>query len=141
LLRSTAGRAGRGHGSATRRARAGWSRRAAAPLLALWRDGALHTIAYEGPDAGGYGGDIAALGERYFVSATRAGKLLSWSARTGWAPPSSLDEAGALAVVDGRLWCGAAPGWVAHSNTAKVAGLRRSQVSGLRPDNHVAGSP
>ena len=115
--------------------------RAAAPLLAVWRDGVLRTVACEGPAAGGYGGDIAALGERYFVSATRTGQLLSWSAREGWASSSSLDEAGALAVVGGRLWCGAARGWVAEGSAAQAAGLQRSRARSLRPDNHIVGTP
>lgn len=116
------------------------ARRDAAPLLALWRDGALRTVAYEGPAEGahgGYGGDIAALGERYFVSATRAGRLLSWSAREGWGLVSSIDEAGALAVVSGGLWCGGGRGWVT-GHQATDGGLR-PRARGLRPDNHAVG--
>jgi len=114
------------------------ARRGAAPLLAVWQGGALRAIDRDGPAAGGYGGDIAALGERFFISATRAGKVLTWSERAGWGAGSSVDEAGALAIVKGALWCGGVRGWTPAEDGPP--GVSPQGPKGeRRPDNHALG--
>jgi hypothetical protein len=114
------------------------ARRATAPLLAVWQGGALRAIDDNHPPAAGYGGDIAALGERFFVSATRAGQLLSWTEREGWVARWSIDQAGALALADGRLWCGTGQGWV-QGGAVEGAAPRLAPVRGMRLDNHAVG--
>lgn len=116
------------------------ARREAAPLLAVWKDGTLRPVGPVDAFTGGYGGDIAARGERFFVSATRAGQVLSWSARDGWGRPASIDDAGALAAVDGALFCGGAHGWTAiGGGGADRPDARAAAVAGRRPDNHALG--
>jgi hypothetical protein len=110
-------------------------RRAAAPLLARWQRGTLQAVPYDGPPAGGYGGDIAVLGDKYFVSATRAGQLLCWSAREGWGETLPFADAGALAVQSDGLWCSGAAGWLACGPTGRSA---VAAPRALQADNHAA---
>lgn len=117
------------------------AQRDAAPLLAVWKEGRLRAIDPEGACNGGYGGDIAARGERFFVSATRAGRLLAWSARDGWGRPAPLDDAGALALVDGALWCADTHGWASMDGTVATDAVRTAPRAGRRPDNHALGMP
>jgi uncharacterized protein len=104
--------------------------RDAAPLLALWQAGTLRTVS--GPAAAGYGGDIAAIGSRFFVSATRADKVLAWDADRGWFERPHVVQAGALAVSQQRLWCGSAKGCVPLDGPSAAA------PRGLQLDNHAA---
>jgi uncharacterized protein len=105
------------------------AQRAAAPLLAVWHQEALRVVG--GPPAAGYGGDIAAIGSRFFVSATRANTLLNWTAESGWSERSDVAQVCALVVADQRLWCGSAAGWVSPDGQA----WRTTPT--LRLDNHA----
>lgn len=78
------------------------AQRERAPLLAVF-DGerlisVLGSAANESEVSGGYGGDIAAEGRGFVVSATRAHRLLHWLPEAGWQPGTPLRDAGALAV-------------------------------------------
>jgi uncharacterized protein len=105
------------------------TQRAAAPLLAVWHDDALRGVG--GPAAAGYGGDIAATGSQFFVSATRADTLLTWSAEAGWAARSDMSEVCALAVSKQQLWCGTVAGCVG------LDGRTWRATPALRLDNHA----
>jgi uncharacterized protein len=102
-----------------------------APLLALWRDGGLRAV--DGPAAAGYGGDIAALGSRLFVSATRAGRLLAWDAEGVCTEVASAAQVCALATSTRSLWCGAADGMRSIGEHSVFAHRQRA----LRLDNHA----
>ncbi len=79
--------------------------RAAAPLLALF-DGRALRLAESRPLAG-YGGDVAALGAGFAVSAPRAGGIAAWDADGRWLGFVAQAEACALASDgDAGLWSG-----------------------------------
>jgi uncharacterized protein len=107
--------------------------RDAAPLLAVWRDDELRAI--NGPAAAGYGGDIAAIGSRFFISATRANKLWAWHPNTAWREFADARQVCALAASRQRLWCGAADGVLSIDDdmTLPAQPLPRD----VRLDNHV----
>jgi len=73
-----------------------------APLLAVFDGERLRTVpgaaTSDSEISGGYGGDIAAEGRGFVVSATRAHRLLHWLPEAGWQPSTPLVDAGALAV-------------------------------------------
>jgi len=115
------------------------ARRETAPLLAVWQAGTLRIVDHDGI-GGGYGGDIAAVDERFYVSATRSDQVLAWSARDRSVEWRTIDGAGALTRVDGTLWCGSDRGWTPldQVSATKPQPLARP---GLRPDNHALGLP
>lgn len=79
--------------------------RAAAPLLALF-DGRALTLAEARPLAG-YGGDVAALGTGFVVSAPRAGGIAAWDGAGRFLGFVAQAEACALAADgDAGLWSG-----------------------------------
>lgn len=108
--------------------------RAAAPLLAVF-DG-QRLLAVAGPAGGpwaGYGGDIAAMGEGFAVSATRASAVLAWQRSAGWQVHGGLAEACALAPAAGGLLAGGRSQRLAlHGDAAEASAL----PAGLRLDNH-----
>jgi uncharacterized protein len=107
------------------------AQRDAAPLLAVWHDSELRAI--DGPAAAGYGGDIAAIGSRFFISATRANKLLAWDEQSAWRELARAPQVCALAPSTHQLWCGAADGVLSIDDGRAVShGLRA-----LRLDNHA----
>lgn len=110
------------------------AQRNAAPLLALWQGGELRTVS--GPAAAGYGGDIAAIGSRFFISAPRANKLLAWDEHSMWRELADAPQICALAPSTHQLWCGAADAVLSIDGSQAVAhGLRA-----LRLDNHAIAS-
>ncbi len=109
------------------------AQRNAAPLLAVWQNGALR--AESGPPAAGYGGDIAALGSRFFVSATRAGTVWAHDSNGAWHDVANAPDVCALAASSQRLWCGAAGGVLAIADDSAIAAQRQSTA--LRLDNHA----
>lgn len=56
-----------------------------APALALWREGQLKTVDWDGgqapPGWDGYAGDVCCAHGRFWISAPRAGWMASWSVR------------------------------------------------------------
>jgi hypothetical protein len=108
--------------------------RAAAPLLALWQDGALRAV--EGPALAGYGGDIGVLGDAFLVSAPRAGRVVAWRSDSGWSDAVPLTQACALASAATGAWCSGAGGLY-----SLASGLRAASAwtlpSGWRMDNHA----
>lgn len=98
-----------------------------APLLAVFDGERLRTVpgpaANESEISGGYGGDIAAEGRGFVVSATRAHRLVHWLPGDGWQPSTPLVEAGALAV---------------HGNATVAAG--RGRLLWLGPQDRQASS-
>ena len=102
-----------------------------APLLALCHNGQLRTE--NGPAAAGYAGDTVALGQRFFVSATRTGKLLTWDADGICTELASAPGICALAATQQQLWCGAADGVL----SIKDGILFAHQPRALRLDNHA----
>jgi uncharacterized protein len=108
------------------------AQRNAAPLLAVWHNGALQAV--DGLQAAGYGGDIAAIGSRFFISATRANKLLAWDTEAGWVERPDMAQVCALAASQRRLWCGGAEACVSlDGQTWGISPLPRA----LRLDNHA----
>jgi uncharacterized protein len=113
------------------------AQRNAAPLLALWREGELHSM--RGPAAAGYGGDIAAIGSRFFVSAPRADRVLAWDAQTAWGETADTRQACALAASRQHLWCGTADG-VLSISADRIVGPAQLAHRGSHPlqlDNHA----
>lgn len=117
------------------------AQRARAPLLALFDGRDLRAVALPAPRAeagGGYAGDIAATADGFVLSATRAGALMAWSARDGWATPRALDEAGALAAGPrGDALCALGAGLVWPGDGAPNQGV----PPGCKPDNHALRLP
>lgn len=118
------------HDDATERERA--------PLLAVF-DGERLRVAAGAADGesaitGGYGGDIAAVGRGFAVSATRAHRVLRWQADGGWQPSTELVEAGALAAYGNELAVAGRDGGclVTGVNDAACHAL----VGAVRSDNH-----
>jgi uncharacterized protein len=109
------------------------AQRNAAPLLAVWQDGALRAVS--GPPAAGYGGDIAAIGSRFFVSATRAGTVWACDSQGAWRDVADAREVCALAASPRRLWCGAADGVLTIDDDIATAVQR--EFTTLRLDNHA----
>ena len=115
----------------------GAAQRDAAPLLALWRDGELRTVS--GPAAAGYGGDIAVIGSRFFVSAPRADRVLAWDERGAWSEVADARQACALATSRQGLWCGTADG-VLSINADRTVNAVQPARRGSNPlplDNHA----
>ena len=110
------------------------TQRAEAPLLALWRDGELRTVS--GPAAAGYGGDIAVIGSRFFVSAPRADRVLAWDAQRAWSEIADTRQACALATSRQDLWCGTADG-VLSIDADRVVHPARRRTNSLQLDNHA----
>jgi hypothetical protein len=81
--------------------------RLAAPVLAVFDGGNLETVPLpEGPSLQGYGGDIAAHGGGFIVSAPKAGRAAGWQAGSGWQTTLELPHVCALAESpQGALWC------------------------------------
>jgi hypothetical protein len=111
--------------------------REAAPLLALFDGQALRCAPPPpGPSQRGYGGDIAALGDGFIVSATRANCAGPWAGEAGWQAPVALDSAGALAEAAGQVWIAGA------DRCSVLSGDRRRVLAlpqGVRIDNHWIG--
>lgn len=119
-------------------------RRAAAPTLALF-DGSTLRVAESGHAAhddqplGGYGGDIAALGDGFAVSCARAagGGVALWSADGRWRGFVPLAEACALAptaaAAGASLWLGGRHAAVPHNGRAAQEAHR---LPALALDNH-----
>jgi hypothetical protein len=112
------------------------AQRAAAPLLALWREERLAAVS--GLPAAGYGGDIAFCAGRFVVSAPRAGCVLAWNATQGWSAWEAMLEPCALAVQGAHVWCGQV-GRVAaiEAGVAATAPVNAATPRGLRLDNHA----
>ena len=115
--------------------------RRSAPLLALLDVKGLRTVALpEALTLGGYGGDVAFVpgrnapdGDRFVVSATRAGQLAWWSAQGTHPSQLALPEAGALAS-----W---GPDWLASGAQGGVRGEVAAhpldeRLDSVRWDNH-----
>jgi uncharacterized protein len=109
------------------------AQREAAPLLAVWQDGALRAVS--GPRAAGYGGDIAAIGSRFFVSATRTGVVWACDSDGTWRSMASARDVCALAASPQRLWCGAADGVLTIDD--HLASHSQREPTALRLDNHA----
>jgi uncharacterized protein len=109
--------------------------RETAPLLAVWHQERLRVVPHSGV-TGGYGGDIEAVGQDFYVSATRSNQVLAWSARAGSRSWRHLKTAGAMTHLAGNLWCGGANGWTALMNPP-VAKHLHTYSPYLRPDNHA----
>jgi uncharacterized protein len=109
------------------------AQRDAAPLLAVWQDGAL--CAVSGPPAAGYGGDIAAIGSRFFVSATRAGAVWACDSDGAWRNMAQAREVCALAASPQRLWCGAADGVLTIDD--HLSSRLQREPTALHLDNHA----
>ncbi|MBC7683300.1 MAG: DUF1513 domain-containing protein, partial [Ferruginibacter sp.] len=107
--------------------------RRSAPLLALLDAKGLRTVALPEEWAlGGYGGDVAFVpgrntpaGDRFVVSATRAGQLAWWSAQGADPHQLALPEAGALAAFG--------PDWLASGAQGGV----RGEVAAHSLDRHL----
>lgn len=120
--------------------------KAAAPVLALFDGERLRAVpSPQGPASApvptlaGYGGDIAAHADRFFISCPRAPGLAHFSTRGEWRGFTDLPEACALAVDGDRLWSGGRPRAaalsVAPDDAAHIAATRLD-VAGRRLDNH-----
>lgn len=81
--------------------------RLAAPVLAVFDGQTLEAAPVpEGASLQGYGGDIAAHGGGFIVSAPRAGRAAGWQAGSGWQTTLELPHVCALAESpQGALWC------------------------------------
>ncbi|MEW6118778.1 MAG: DUF1513 domain-containing protein [Pseudomonadota bacterium] len=79
--------------------------KATAPILALFDGTTLRSVAADRPLAG-YGGDIAASGDRFAVSCPRDRGIALYDAARGWERLLPLDEACALADHAGRILAG-----------------------------------
>lgn len=106
--------------------------RAAAPLLAVFDGQALRCAETPRPLAG-YGGDIAATGGAFCVSAPRAGGVARWSLDGRWDGYTALDEACALAALPGALWSGGRAQAASWSEAAPAVGHK---LAAIRLDNH-----
>jgi hypothetical protein len=110
--------------------------RARAPLLAVFDGQRLRLVS---PPAGsgltaGYAGDICAHADGFALSATRAGALLRWSPREGWAAGIPLADSCALIgtpSVSHTVALGSTTGW-AESGASPL-----TFPAGCRPDNHA----
>lgn len=117
--------------------------KANAPVLAVFDGQALRSVERGSWGAGtrdlaGYGGDIAAGDGLFAVSCPRAQGVAMWHADGRWARFVPLDEACALARIQGALWAG---------GRSQAVGLQASgeplplALSGLRLDNHWVPMP
>lgn len=82
--------------------------RLAAPVLAVFDGQTFEAMPLpEGVSMQGYGGDVAAHGGGFIVSAPRANRAVQWQAGTGWRTALELPQVCALAesANDGVLWC------------------------------------
>ncbi|MFO1339233.1 MAG: DUF1513 domain-containing protein [Burkholderiaceae bacterium] len=115
--------------------------RACAPLLALFDGASLRAVPLpEGrADAGaGYAGDIAATGEGFVLSASKAGALMGWSLQGGWRAPVPLAEACALAAAAPGFWAlGALGGLGAEHGWTDDGAPTPALPAGCKPDNHA----
>jgi uncharacterized protein len=103
--------------------------RMAAPLLAVFDGKSLRPVPGSGGLAG-YAGAIAATQEGFALGASRAGHLLSWSARSGRCETRSLPDACAVAVSSAVLWTGGREVLEGAGDT------RQALPPGLQLDNH-----
>lgn len=125
--------------------------RAVAPVLALFDGDRLQTAPSpqrqtppSSQTLAGYGGDIAAHGDGFFVSCPRAGGLAHYSTSGRWRGFMPLPEACALAVSADRLWTGGRPGaagYTLSAGGAEGSGAARVEVADLRLDNHWVAVP
>lgn len=100
--------------------------RAAAPVLAVF-DGQRLRVAPPPVDGLGYAGDIESTTEGFRLSATRAGRVLAWSAHGGWTRCAELADPCALAA-----------GWAMGSSKGWAVGTPDlAWPAGCRPDNHA----
>lgn len=113
--------------------------RATAPALALLHHDALHAVAWPadtGAPVGwdGYAGDVCYVQQRFWISATQAGWLASWSATGEALMTQPLAGAGALAV-GGTHWLAAGT----HTALWHADGQQPTQYLGLKYpwDNHA----
>lgn len=107
--------------------------RHAAPVLAVLRGDTLRAV--PAPHAlSGYGGDIAAVGDGFAVSCTRADSITVWGAAGDWKESLALPEACALAEVPHGLMAGGRGRTLSLSQPAGVA----TQLVAVRLDNHWA---
>lgn len=107
-----------------------------APLLAVWDGHSLRLPTSEAaapPVTGGYGGDVAAFGAGFAVSATRAQGVVTWRPGEGWRLRPTLAEAGALAGVGDRLWVAGSPGAL---ELREGSGDAVVVAAAIRLDNH-----
>lgn len=110
--------------------------RTRAPLLAVFDGQRLRLVA---PPVGheptaGYAGDICAHEAGFTLSATRAGALLRWSPREGWAAGVPLAESCALIgapSVSHTMALGSVAGW-AEGDASPL-----KLPAGCKPDNHA----
>lgn len=125
--------------------------KAAAPVLALFDGVRLRAVSPSqapapspAPALAGYGGDIAAQRDGFFVSCPRAQGLAHFSTAGEWRGFTALPEACALAVAGERLWTGGRPNAADVSSAPDgCAGSIRARVDvdGLRLDNHWVAMP
>lgn len=110
--------------------------RAQAPVLARF-DGRALTVCEADPASrfAGYGGDIAATTDGWAVSCPRVGRIALWHADGRWVGTAALDEACALAALDGRLWVGGRDQVLVRQRDGRLAA---SDLPALRLDNHWA---
>lgn len=111
--------------------------KAAAPVLAVFDGDALRTIDAPQPLAG-YGGDIAAVADRFMVSVPRAGGIARWSTDGRWLGLASLAEACALSTLDGSVWVG---GRHEALRCATASEEMRLAAAALKLDNHWLALP
>lgn len=102
--------------------------RTTAPLLALFDGSTLRSVAAPRPLAG-YGGDIAAAGDRFAVSCPRDRGIALYDATRGWQALVPLDEACALATHAGRIVAGGLSRVLSVDDAAYA-------LPGVRLDNH-----
>jgi uncharacterized protein len=113
-----------------------------APLLAVWRDGALQTAAPADADAStapglaGYGGDIAAVGSVFAVSATRAGRVALWRSNGRFEALLEQPAPCALCTSGHELWAAGAQG-VNQSSLAPAPHSTAHPGLPVLLDNHM----
>lgn len=122
------------------------AQRARAPLLALFDGDRLQLVeppAEQAALGGGYAGDIAATGQGFVLSASRAGALWGWSRQEGWTTPIPLAEACAL-VTASAAGAEGAVSTLGQVNAACALGSDRAWLgrpialpAGCKPDNHA----
>lgn len=108
------------------------TRRATAPVLALFDGNALRTAPAPKP-LRGYGGGAIATGDGFAVSCPRAGGVAHYDAAGRWLRFSPLANACALAHVDAALWAGGGSHVLRERDAGRTTFATRTSIT---LDNH-----